>query len=265
MKINSGSLAVGELIGAASFIVAVVAGSMAIMRPFKVARRPFLRDVVFFIVAILFCIAVLADGEIHTWECIVMVLYYVSYVLFVCIWHWWSTRRKRIRLTETHARDHYVPLGEEEAGSIQDDDEDGGVSSSGSGLLSIAPDIRLLESQEYEEAGQDNEEEELAAYAELSNNMRVTRSRSGTVHLPPTTPHSIRPSLVGALEVRSEGKKKKKMCWLTCFANLLYSSAPSSIPLKNHKISEAGQYTCAGTPTTQFCIHPHSHFQHQAL
>ena len=45
MGSNSGSLAVGELIGAACFITAVVAGSMALARPFKVARRSFVRDV----------------------------------------------------------------------------------------------------------------------------------------------------------------------------------------------------------------------------
>lgn len=203
MKINSGSLAVGELIGAASFIVAVVAGSMAIVRPFRVARRPFLRDVLFFVVAILFGIFVLADGEIHTWECIVMVLYYVFYVLFVCVWHWWATRNKKRRLKETHARDQYLEPGEEEAGNIhQEEDEDGGVGATEeTGLLGTAPDIRLLESQDYDEYGHGDEEQEQLAYAELSSNMRVTRSRSNTVHVPPTTPHSIRPSLVGALEV----------------------------------------------------------------
>ena len=213
MKINSGSLAVGELIGAASFIVAVVAGSMAIIRPFKVAKRPFLRDVTFFVFAILFGVIVLADGEIHMWECIVMVLYYISYVLFVCIWHWWSTRSKKLKWTEIHARDQYVVPGEEEARNLLGSDEDSEVGSSeGEGLT---PDIRLLGSHAYcgdndgsGDDGNDDEEEDQLVYAELSNNMRVTRSRSdaGMLYagmLSATTPHSIRPSLAGALEVGS--------------------------------------------------------------
>ena len=201
MKINSGSLAVGELIGAASFIVAVVAGSMAIVRPFKVARRPFLRDILFFILAILFGIFVLADGEIHMWECVVMVCYYISYVMFVCIWHWWAMRNKRIKLTDAQARDQYLPPGEEEAGRAGADDDDGGVGSTErSELLGTAPDIRLLESQEDENG---LEEEEQAHYVELSNNMRVTRSRPDTGQLPPVTPQFIRPSLVGAIEVNN--------------------------------------------------------------
>ncbi|KAI5810172.1 sodium/calcium exchanger protein [Peziza echinospora] len=203
MKIDSGSLAVGELIGAASFIVAVVAGSMAIVRPFKVAKRSFVRDVSFFVVAILFGIFVLADGEIHMWECIVMVMYYVCYVLFVVAWHWYTTRRRRIRLKESHARDQYVAPGEEEAGTYVDDDEDGGVNSETTDLL--APDIRLLESPDNDDETT-TEEEEQQGYAELSNSMRITRPGG----YPANTPHSIRPSLVGAMEFRSVMSSLKK-------------------------------------------------------
>lgn len=211
MKINSGSLAVGELIGAASFIVAVVAGSMAIVRPFKVAKRPFLRDVAFFVVAILFGVVVLADGEIQMWECIVMVLYYLSYVLFVCVWHWWSTRSKKMRWTETHARDQYVAPGEEEARNLLESEEDNAVGSSDrASPLGLPPDIRLLGSQAYiysgggddDVDGNEDAEEDQLLYAELSNNMRVTRSRSDAGMFSAATPHSIRPSLAGALEVR---------------------------------------------------------------
>ena len=44
-------LAIGELIGAAGFITAVVAGSMALVREFRVGKKTFVRDVHFFIVA----------------------------------------------------------------------------------------------------------------------------------------------------------------------------------------------------------------------
>ncbi|RAL63490.1 hypothetical protein DID88_003910 [Monilinia fructigena] len=48
MGSHSGSLAVGELIGAAGFITAVVAGSMALVREFKVGKKTFVRDIGFF-------------------------------------------------------------------------------------------------------------------------------------------------------------------------------------------------------------------------
>ncbi|PWW79339.1 hypothetical protein C7212DRAFT_154926 [Tuber magnatum] len=197
MKINSGSLAVGELIGAASFIAAVVAGSMAIVRPFRVGRRSFVRDVCFFIVAVLFGIFFLADGKIQMWECIVMVMFYCFYVCFVVAWHWASQSRKRRRRKERSAREHYAAPEEEE--TIDDDDEDGGVGET-TGLLDSTHDFRALERGESED--NDEEEQEQQAYAELSNSMRLTRppmERNTT----PATPHGIRPSLVGALEFRA--------------------------------------------------------------
>ena len=62
MKTGSGGLAIGELIGAAGFICSVVAGSMALIRPFSVPRYSFLRDVGFFLVASCFSMIFLIDG-----------------------------------------------------------------------------------------------------------------------------------------------------------------------------------------------------------
>ena len=62
MKTNSGGLAVGELIGAAGFICSVVAGSMALIRPFNVPKYSFLRDIGFFLLASCFCMIFLSDG-----------------------------------------------------------------------------------------------------------------------------------------------------------------------------------------------------------
>ncbi|KAI5296434.1 hypothetical protein KEM52_002702, partial [Ascosphaera acerosa] len=72
MSSGSGSLAVGELFGAASFITAVVAGSMALVRPFKVARRSFVRDICFFIASAAFTMYAISDGRLPLWECVVM-------------------------------------------------------------------------------------------------------------------------------------------------------------------------------------------------
>jgi solute carrier family 24 (sodium/potassium/calcium exchanger), member 6 len=90
MSTHSGSLAVGELLGAAGFITAVVAGSMALVRPFKVVKKTFVRDVGFFIVASSFSIYFLLDGRLQLWECATMVGFYIFYVIVVVSWHWWS-------------------------------------------------------------------------------------------------------------------------------------------------------------------------------
>jgi len=92
MSSNSGSMAVGELIGAAGFITAVVAGSMALVREFKVMKSTFLRDVLFFLVAVSFTMVFLSDGDIYLWECVSMVVFYVFYVVFVVLWHSYELR-----------------------------------------------------------------------------------------------------------------------------------------------------------------------------
>ena len=51
---NSGSpdLAVGGAVGSGLFITTVCVGGVAFLAPFKVTRRPFLRDVAFYVVAL---------------------------------------------------------------------------------------------------------------------------------------------------------------------------------------------------------------------
>lgn len=83
MRANSGSLAIGELIGAATFIVSCVVGSMCIIKPFEVRRFPFLRDVGFFALAVGLVLVTLWDGQISAWEAGALVLLYVVYVAVV--------------------------------------------------------------------------------------------------------------------------------------------------------------------------------------
>ncbi|CAK7266875.1 hypothetical protein SEPCBS119000_002253 [Sporothrix epigloea] len=127
MGSNSGSMAVGELIGAAGFITAVVAGSMALVREFKVSRRTYVRDICFFIASISFTMFFLADGSLVLWECCVMIGFYVFYVLTVVGWHWVSTRHKKRRAREAASRAHFY-------GATV-----GAIGSSGTGDSDLAP------------------------------------------------------------------------------------------------------------------------------
>lgn len=108
MKIGSGSLAIGELIGAASFITAVVSGSMALVRPFKVSRKSFVRDTLFFAAAIAFAMYFMSDGLLQLWECIVMLVIYILYVIFVVWWHWHKSRKRQRLIAEMRARNFYA-------------------------------------------------------------------------------------------------------------------------------------------------------------
>ena len=108
MRTNSGSLAIGELLGAATFIVSCVVGSMCIIRPFKVDRIPFLRDVSFFTVAICMLLFILRDGTITALESAILVVWYVVYAFTVVVGGWWVSRREKKRRIEAIVRAEYM-------------------------------------------------------------------------------------------------------------------------------------------------------------
>ena len=204
MSSHSGSLAIGELMGAACFITAVVAGAMAITKPFQVARKSFIRDVSFFVVAASFSLVFLADGHLLLWECVVMVAFYVFYVIFVVGWHWWFTSRSRKKLAETAARlHHHIPDTQELEAPEFHDEEEGRSTSERTPLVraTSGESAHTLLSQGVPawKLQEDEDDETRDRYlAELQSNMSVRPpgARRNTM-----TP--IRPSLIGALEFRA--------------------------------------------------------------
>ena len=208
MSSNSPSMAVGELIGAACFISGAVAGSMALVREFRVDRRTYARDIIFFLVAVSFSMAFLADGHLRFWECCTMVGYYILYVVTVVGLHWHSTRKRRRLRREGAARSHYYAAsghsGDELAGEPYRDESDEESEPAPDGLSRNSPshDIEALErdgDQPGSDMRSDEEDHERFVVAEVARSMRVVRTggrRSNKMN-------PIRPSLVGALEFRS--------------------------------------------------------------
>lgn len=237
MKTHSGSLAIGELIGAAGFITAVVAGSMALVRPFKVARKSFVRDVGFFIVAASFSMVFLADGFLYLWESAVMVAFYVFYVITVVVWHWYSARKGRQKEREAAARGHFhIPGTDEAEAEVYVDDDADRVTGGGRTPLRApsGDDFANLESGDSEilmpmvEDADDQTRDHWMA--EISSNMRVSRPRHGERR---NTQNPIRPSLVGALEFRA------------VLSSLQKSRNIQSIPINLRRYSDDPSYTTA--------------------
>lgn len=109
MRANSGSLAIGELVGAASFIVSCVVGSMCIIKPFQLKRATyFIRDVGFMFTAVTLLLVILWDSTIRLWEAAVMVALYVIYVAIVVVGTWWERRQERTRAHEAMVRSEYA-------------------------------------------------------------------------------------------------------------------------------------------------------------
>ncbi|KAI1341559.1 hypothetical protein F5Y15DRAFT_360230 [Xylariaceae sp. FL0016] len=208
MSSNSGSMAVGELIGAAGFITSVVAGSMALVREFKVSKKTFIRDICFFIAAVAFAMVFLADGTLHLWECCGMIGFYLFYVIVVVGWHAISKRRSARRAKEAASRGHfYASASAQENDELEPyrdllDEED----STPIGRGPAATDISVLERGPRIETGvaaqnrDDDSDHVHHVAAEVASSMRVNRPRGKRTA---TTISAIRPSLVGALEFRS--------------------------------------------------------------
>ncbi|KAF1914825.1 sodium/calcium exchanger protein-like protein [Ampelomyces quisqualis] len=231
-RTHAASLAVGELIGAACFITAVVSGSMALIRPFAVARKSFVRDVSFFLVAAAFSMGFIVDGKLHLWESLTMVAFYVFYVVFVVAWHWWINQRRTRRRKAAAMRSHYVtPGGDEE--EIQDyHDEEAPPGPTTPGCTISNDDFANLESAGGHDAldEDDHEEERERWMGEMTNNMRVSRPHIGSrrnTHTP------IRPSLVGALEFRA------------VLSSLQKSRNIQSMPISLRRYSDDPTYTTA--------------------
>lgn len=85
MDSNAGSLAIGELIGAAFFIVAIVSGCMGIIKPFQSQKVTFMRDASFLTGAITIITWIVYHQNIYWYHSIVLILYYLSYVSVVVL------------------------------------------------------------------------------------------------------------------------------------------------------------------------------------
>lgn len=117
--------------GAASFITSVVVGSMAIIKPFKVSKAPFLRDVIFFAGCVLFTLYTVMDGKITMVESVTLIVYYIFYVAFVVVGNWYHQRIKTERELEERARNLYDD--DDEDAEPVDFDEEHGLLNNGSG------------------------------------------------------------------------------------------------------------------------------------
>ncbi|KAM0754539.1 hypothetical protein T439DRAFT_377003 [Meredithblackwellia eburnea MCA 4105] len=223
LKNNVGSLAIGELIGAASFIVSVVAGTMCVIQPFKVARHTFLRDVGFFTVAVTFTLAILYDSHIHGWEAIAMVMLYLSYVAVVAVGSWWISRRERQAEVVRKARSEYAeeqfrddlsvppPTGRSSRRSSIAPPSSGSVTPTSPNSYPFpAIPSPSLHPHPHPHIHQSLDEDTLVSLAERGTPVTITRQRSSSVattaHSPlgrrPKTRSTVRPSLLGAIEFR---------------------------------------------------------------
>uniref|UniRef100_A0A3Q3X5N2 Sodium/calcium exchanger membrane region domain-containing protein n=1 Tax=Mola mola TaxID=94237 RepID=A0A3Q3X5N2_MOLML len=106
---HTAGLAIGALFGAGIFVTTVVAGSVALVKPFAVASRPFLRDVSFYMVAVFWTFLMLYRGRTSLGEIVGYLCLYVLYVITVIISAYVYNRQKHL-MNSSVQDSEYRPL-----------------------------------------------------------------------------------------------------------------------------------------------------------
>ena len=85
MRAGDAGMAIGGLFGAGMFVSACIVGTLAIVHPFKVTERPFMRDDIFYMSSCFWMLWIIWREKIFLGDAIGYVLLYVFYVLVVII------------------------------------------------------------------------------------------------------------------------------------------------------------------------------------
>ncbi|XP_064128318.1 mitochondrial sodium/calcium exchanger protein isoform X3 [Loxodonta africana] len=96
---RTAGLAFGALFGAGVLVTTVVAGGIAILRPFTAASRPFLRDITFYMVAVFLTFTALYFGRVTLAWALGYLGLYVFYVITVVLCTWiyrWQQRKSLV-------------------------------------------------------------------------------------------------------------------------------------------------------------------------
>ncbi|XP_061240932.1 mitochondrial sodium/calcium exchanger protein isoform X4 [Bos javanicus] len=92
---RTAGLAFGALFGAGVLVTTVVAGGIAILRPFTAASRPFLRDIIFYMAAVLLIFTALYCGRVTLAWALGYLGFYAFYVVTVVLCTWIYQRQRR--------------------------------------------------------------------------------------------------------------------------------------------------------------------------
>ncbi|ODV77833.1 uncharacterized protein CANTADRAFT_91289 [Suhomyces tanzawaensis NRRL Y-17324] len=121
MSVGSSDLALSESLGAAFFITTVVLGSMAIIHPFKVSKKLFLRDAGFFLVVATLIYFVLLDSYLSLSNCIILLATYLLYVVVALSTHSMLKAKLKKKLKDQRTRANFL-LNDQPDEDHQDDD-----------------------------------------------------------------------------------------------------------------------------------------------
>lgn len=107
IKLDESNLAISELMGASFFITTVVIGSIAIVLPFKVPDKQFIRNIAFYLVITVLMFVSIILQQLNLVSCILLVFIYTFYVIFVISSHTVQKYKAQKRLRYLRSRNNY--------------------------------------------------------------------------------------------------------------------------------------------------------------
>jgi Ca2+/Na+ antiporter len=143
---NEPRLAFGELIGASVWVSLITVSIICISYPSRLPKFVVQRDISFFLVTLIFCLAFLIEGKIHLWQAVTMLCLYFVYVAFAIIMS--LSKRNRLSRASPSLR-LLIPAGPSDA-SLSDASETGSIRAGD--FPSAAPSVESLsEDPEFDE------------------------------------------------------------------------------------------------------------------
>lgn len=94
-KNGAAGLAIGELLGSGIFITTVIVGTIALIKPCDLPKRPFLRDSGLYIISAFWMFTMLWFGKIDIYQSVGFIILYILYVFIVVV-----SREVRVRWLE---------------------------------------------------------------------------------------------------------------------------------------------------------------------
>ncbi|XP_035744150.1 putative sodium/calcium exchanger 7 [Vespa mandarinia] len=86
-----------ELISAGIFVTTIIAGSIALVKPFRIYFKPLMRNTCFYVAALCWITYVVQDERVYLWEAISFILLYVLFIVDVVIMQWRDTREEKVK------------------------------------------------------------------------------------------------------------------------------------------------------------------------
>eukprot|EP00817_Percolomonadidae_sp_ATCC50343_P000603 CAMPEP_0117425000 /NCGR_PEP_ID=MMETSP0758-20121206/5327_1 /TAXON_ID=63605 /ORGANISM="Percolomonas cosmopolitus, Strain AE-1 (ATCC 50343)" /LENGTH=540 /DNA_ID=CAMNT_0005209157 /DNA_START=376 /DNA_END=1996 /DNA_ORIENTATION=- len=129
---DNSDLALSAPLGSGVFVITIVLACVILAKPVKVARRPFIRDVLSYLLSCIYLFVVYLDTKVRLWEALISLLLYGVYVLIVIVGRMIYQRLKKRRLAKKNSKkapelaDKLLEndvLEEEEPDDAQDDKE----------------------------------------------------------------------------------------------------------------------------------------------